>query len=423
MNYEQALKYIHGISWRGSRLGLSRTIELLEYMNNPQNKLKFIHIAGTNGKGSVSAMLASVLKEAGYKTGLYTSPYIVRFNERMQIDGVNISDDELAEITEYVSQYADKMLDPPTEFELITAVAFEYFKRNDCDIVVLETGMGGELDSTNVISTPEIAVITTIGYDHTRELGSTMELIAKAKAGIIKKNSNVVFYGENNDALKVIQKKCNARNATLKVPDFNKIKLISHTIEKLLFDFEQYKNVEISLVGEYQLKNAALVIKIVNELQNKGWKIDESAVYRGMFFAKWPARFEVLLKSPLFIFDGGHNPQGIESTIQSFQLHFPNKKAIFLIGIMADKNIENMLELIVPYAKEIITVTPDNPRSLPADKLKERIMKYDITVNDALSVADGVKNVIVNSKNDDVILAIGSLYMYREVSEAIKNEK
>ena len=210
MNYSEALSYIHSVCWKGSVPGLSRTRELLGKLGNPEQSLKFIHIAGTNGKGSTAAMLASILEEAGYTVGLYTSPFINRFNERMQVNHTCIGDEELAELTDYVRPYADSMADSPTEFELITAIAMEFFKRKHCDIVVLEVGMGGALDSTNVIDTPEVAVIAAMGFDHTRELGSTMTEIASAKAGIIKPHGDVVIYGQNPEAEAVFERVENA---------------------------------------------------------------------------------------------------------------------------------------------------------------------------------------------------------------------
>lgn len=423
MTYEEALQYIHSVSWRGSRLGLGRTRELLAKIGNPEKKLKFIHIAGTNGKGSVSAMLASVFKEAGYKTGLYTSPYILAFNERMQIDGRPISGEELAELTGYVARFADTMSDPPTEFELITVIAFEFFRRNGCDIVVLETGMGGELDSTNVIDTPELAVITTIDYDHVRELGPTMKHIASAKAGIIKQNGKVLFYGENPEAEEVIREKCAKMNASLVVPDFSEIKNKEISLEKLRFDFGTYKGVSIPLVGIYQFKNAAMVLSAIDILKNSGWRIFDDAVYAGMANVKWRGRFEVLMRSPLFISDGGHNPQGVRSAIESFQAQLPGRKAVFLLGIMADKDIDNMTSQIAPFASEYIAVAPDNPRALPAEKLKEHLLRFGKPVTVCESVYSGVKTALAHAGREGIAFALGSLYLYREVYFAVKSIK
>lgn len=421
MTYEEALKYIHSVSWRGSKLGLERTRELLEKIGNPEKKLKFIHIAGTNGKGSVSAMLASVLKEAGYKTGLNTSPYILKFNERMQINGQPIGNNELAELTGYVSKFADTMSDPPTEFELITVIAFEYFKRNGCDIVVLETGMGGELDSTNVIDAPELAVITTIDYDHVRELGPTMRDIASAKAGIIKQNGKVLFYGENPEAEAVIREKCAQVNASLAIPDFSDIKNKEISLERLRFDFGAYKGISVPLVGIYQFKNAVVALSAIDIIRNNGWRIPDEAIYKGMANVKWRGRFEVFMRRPLFISDGGHNPQGVRSAIESFQAHLPGRKAVFLLGIMADKDIDHMINQIAPVAAEFVTVTPDNPRAMPAEKLKERLLQFGKPVTACASVLSGVKTALAHAGKEGIVFALGSLYLYREVYYAVKS--
>lgn len=423
MNYDQAIDYIHRTSWRGSKLGLERTIELLGAMGNPEKKLKFIHISGTNGKGSVSAMLASVLKTAGYKTGLYTSPYIVTFNERMQINGVPIENNELAKITSYVARFADKMNDPPTEFELITAVSFEFFYRNGCDIVVLETGMGGEFDSTNVIDTPELAVITAIDLDHVRELGPTMRDIASAKAGIIKQGGQVLFYGENSQAEEVIVKKCKKMNAQLTVADFKELNIKDISTDKLTFDYKSYKNIEIPLIGTYQFKNTAFVLSALDIIIYKGRKISEQSVKEGLFNVKWPGRFEILRHNPLIISDGGHNPQGIKSAIESFKTHFPDKKAIFVIGMMADKDIERMVELIAPVASEFIAVTPNTSRAMPADELKNRVEKFGITAYSCDTVLNGLSLAVSHAGSGGIVFNIGTLYMYNEVLSAVRSLK
>ena len=222
MNYEEALNFIHSVSWKGSRPGLERTKELLLLMGNPEKKLKFVHIAGTNGKGSTASMTANILKKEGYKVGLYTSPFIFTFNERMRVDGENITDSELCEICEFVKPKTEKMADSPTEFELVTCIAFEYFYRKGCDIVVLEVGMGGELDSTNVIDSPEVAVITNIGLDHTEFLGDTVEKIAETKSKIIKENSVAVLYPSGEGVEKVIKERCKTVGADFKKAEFDK---------------------------------------------------------------------------------------------------------------------------------------------------------------------------------------------------------
>ncbi len=271
MNYEEALNYIHKVEWRGSRPGLERTFELLRRLGDPQKELKFVHVAGTNGKGSTAAMLASVLETSGYRTGLYTSPFIHRFNERMQVNGQMIGDQELADLTEYIQPFADSMEDPPTEFELITALAMVYFKRSRCQVVVLEVGMGGELDSTNVIDTPEVAVITAIGLDHTRELGDTFAKIASAKAGIIKESGDVVIYGQNPEAEEVFERTAREKHCRLYRPAYDTLRTLSRSLRGQVFDYGAYHGLRIPLLGTYQVNNAAVAITAAEVLARKGW--------------------------------------------------------------------------------------------------------------------------------------------------------
>ena len=328
MNYEEAIAYIFGKNWRGSKLGLSRTRELLSRLGNPQYALKFIHVAGTNGKGSVCAMLASILTQSGYRVGLYTSPAIRSFNERIQCNGSPIGNAELAEIVTDIRRYADAMEDRPTEFELVTAIGMEYFKRKGCDFVVLEVGLGGTLDSTNVIRTPEAAVIAAIDYDHMRELGGTMESIASAKAGIIKPCGDVIFYGNNKTAETVIAAKCAEQNAHLTVADYGSLRIQKAGIEGIIFDYRVggrlLQNLFVPLAGTYQVYNAALALTAIERLSQK-YEIREEAIYHGLAQVKWPGRFELLSKAPVFIVDGAHNPHGIRGTAQSLAQHFPGQ--------------------------------------------------------------------------------------------------
>ena len=415
MTYNEALTYIHSICWKGSRLGLGRTRELLQKLGNPEKQLKFIHIAGTNGKGSCAAMLSSILEAAGYRVGLYTSPFINRFNERMQINHQCIPDGELAELTAYIRPFADGMADPPTEFELITALAMVYFARHQCDIVVLEVGMGGELDSTNIIDVPEAAVIMAMGLDHVKELGPTMADIARAKAGIIKAGGRVVSYGGNPEADAVIAAACREKNASLRQPDFAAIVPGDFSLEGQSFSYKGWHDLRIPLVGAYQMKNAAAVLETVEVLRQRGWHISDEAVVQGLKHTRWPARFEVLRRDPVFIVDGGHNPHGIRATAESLQRLFPGKKFTFVTGVMADKDVESILGLIVPLADQFFTVRPDNPRAMSAQELAERIRAMGAKATPCESVADGVDRAVAVEGKDGVACALGSLYMSGDV--------
>ena len=415
MTYEEALSYIHSICWKGSKLGLDRTRELLGKLDDPQKELKFIHIAGTNGKGSTAAMLSSILEEAGYRVGLYTSPFINRFNERMQVNHQPIPDEELAALTEYVRPHADAMADSPTEFELITALAMVWFARQKCDIVVLEVGMGGELDSTNIIDVPEAAVIAAMGLDHVKELGPTMADIARAKAGIIKEGGRVVSYGGNLEADEVIAAVCRARNASLCQPDFSAIVPGDFSLEGQTFSYKGWCGLRIPLVGAYQMNNAAVVLETVEVLRQRGWSVSDEAVRQGLADTRWPARFEVLRRDPVFIVDGGHNPHGIRATAESLRRLFPGRKITFVTGVMADKDVEHILGLIVPLADQFFTVRPDNPRAMDAGELARRIEAMGAKATACASVRDGVDRAIQAEGPHGVACALGSLYMSGEV--------
>ncbi len=421
MNYNETLDYIHSVCWKGSRPGLERTRELLSMMGDPQDKLKCIHVAGTNGKGSVCSMLSSVLKEAGYKTGLYTSPFVRYFNERMMIDGKMISNDELAEVTEYVKQFADKMIDVPTEFELITAIGFEYFARNNCDVVVLETGMGGRLDSTNIIKTNVMSVITGIALDHTAYLGDTEGAIAKEKAGIIKEGRPVVFGGKSKEAYRAIKEVAESKNAQFYTASADSFLNVEYSLYGCKLDTDDYKELFVSLVGNYQPSNIATALKCISVLKNEGYDLCEAAVRNGMKNVYWPARFEIINKDPLMIYDGAHNPEGLRACIDSIKRFFGEKKVNIISGVMADKDVSQMLPVIAEVAHEAYTVMPNNPRSMKSEVYAEHFNSYGIKAYPFESIDDGVKAALEASKKEGrPLIALGTLYMYGDVRDALE---
>lgn len=417
-NVEEALNYIHSVSWKGSVPGLSRTRELLARIGNPQDKLKFVHIAGTNGKGSTASMLASILRAAGYRTGLYTSPYILCFNERMQVNGEMISDEELTEITEFVRPHAEAMQDHPTEFELVTAIAMEYFMRHNCEIVSLEVGMGGEWDSTNVISVPEASVICNIGLDHTDVLGATLEEIAAAKAGIIKGGDAIIYRGRES-VERVFEDTCEKTDTRLHKADFDGIRLHRADFSGQCFDLGARKALEIPLLGEHQLKNAAVVIATVDALTQKGWKITEEQLRAGLKTVAWPGRFELLRKKPVFFVDGGHNPQCMAALAKNLEQYLAGRRLIALTGVMADKDYLDMYRMTEQYFSAFVTVTPNNPRALPAQRLAEMLAGFGKPVTACASVEDGVKTAIAMADGEgDAVVAFGSLYMVGDIRTA-----
>ena len=419
MNANEAIAYIHSVCWKGSIPGLGRTQELLRRMGNPEKELKFVHIAGTNGKGSTAAMTASILRKAGYRTGLYTSPYIYRFHERMQVDGQEISDEDLAAITEYVKPLADAMEVSPTEFELVSCIAFEYFKRKQCDIVVLEVGMGGAMDSTNVIEVPEVAVITNIGLDHTEYLGDTLEKIAETKAGIFKEGGHAVVYRGTPGVEAVFERVCAERHVSLKKADFDGLRSVSHSLEGQVFDCGARKNLFLPLLGDHQLHNAAVVLSVADTLIEEGWKISEENIRDGLRDVRWPGRFDIMRRDPLFIIDGGHNPQCIEALVKNIQDYLPGQKLVVLTGVLADKDYVDMYQPVMPYVKQFICVTPPNPRKLDADKLAAYLESTGIPAAPYAEIADGVKAAIEAAGKDGVVLCFGSLYMIGSIKDAL----
>ena len=420
MTPEEALSYIHSVCWKGSIPGLSRTRELLEKMGNPQNQLQFVHIAGTNGKGSTAAMTASILRKAGYCTGLYTSPYIFRFHERMQVDGQCISDEELAEITEFVKPLAESMEDHPTEFELVTCIAMEYFKRHHCDVVSLEVGMGGELDSTNVIQSPLVAVLTNIGLDHTEFLGDTLEKICETKSKIIKPGTIAVTYREKPSVEAVIDARCKEVGAKWMPADFDSIHLVSASLEGQVFDWGPYLGIHLPLLGKHQLYNAAVVLTIVKALRERGLTISDEAMREGIASVSWPGRFELVARNPLFIVDGGHNPQCIEALVNNVRDYLGGKRLTILTGVLADKDYGDMYQDMAQYAAEFVTVTPPNPRALPAQELKAYLERFGKPVTACDTVAEGVALAKKLAGADGVVLAYGSLYMVGDIEAAAR---
>ena len=421
MNAEQAIAYIHSVCWKGSIPGLGRTQELLEKMGNPEKKLKFVHIAGTNGKGSTAAMTASILRKAGYRTGLYTSPYIYRFHERIQVDGVEISDEDLAEITEYVKPLADSMAQSPTEFELVCCIAFEYFYRKKCDIVVLEVGMGGAWDATNVIEVPEVAVITNIGLDHTEYLGDTVEKIAETKSGIFKPHGHGVVYRSTPSVEAVYERVCAERDVSLRKADFEGLVLKAHTLEGQVFDCGSRKNLVLPLLGDHQLHNASVVLSIADTLIGEGWKISEQNIYDGIRDVRWPGRFDIVCRKPLFIIDGGHNPQCIEALVKNIRDYLAGKKVVALTGVLADKDYADMYKPVMPLVDRFVCITPPNPRKLEAEQLARYLRQVGAQAQASESILDGVKKAMELAGKDGVVLCFGSLYSIGGIRDALKD--
>ena len=437
------IAYINTPRWQASRLGLERIRELLERLGRPQDRLKFVHVAGTNGKGSICAYLASILGAAGYRTGMFTSPYIERFEERIRVDGVMISPDELRDVTLAVREHAEAMAeekgDHPTEFELMTAVALEHFARCGCDIVVLEVGLGGRLDSTNVIDAPEACVIARIGLDHTALLGNTLAAIAGEKAGIIKEGSAVVSWPQEPEAMAVIEHAAAEHGCELRMPDFAQleegaVKWEDGASPFRPFSYKEWADLRTGILGSYQPQNATVALEAVDVLRGRGWRIPDEAVRAGVAQTRWPGRFEIVEggSSPdrfAIVVDGGHNPQGARALADSLAEVFPGRKPVFVIGVLEDKDYPRMLEDMLPLGSAFVCVIPDNPRALPAHKLARAIrwtgqdlLGCSACVNPVVArdFEDAIRRARELAGPDGLICAFGSLYSVAALKEAVR---
>ena len=414
---EKNEKYLDKLRLIGSRFGTDCEKELLSLLGNPQDKLRFIHVAGTNGKGSFCSMMSSVLQKQGYKVGLYTSPYIVVFNDRIRVNGLPIAEDDINDLFERVRQKADTMKTPPSSFDFITAAAFLWFYETKCDVVVLEVGLGGRYDSTNVIKNSLLSVITGIAFDHTEILGDTIEKIAWEKAGIIKENCPALYGGNDEKALNVIKNECEEKHSELTVKNPDSLKILSTTLDGTEFEFNG-KEYFIRLLGLYQPANAATVLAAIDVLRKHGFEISETAVKDGLSSAVWQARFEKIADEPVMLYDGGHNPQGVRAAVESVRAYFGDKKINLLVGILADKAHGEMAEELAKIADRMICIAPPSPRALPAEALAEEFCEAGANARAANSIKEGVKIALSYKKP---VLVIGSLYSYNDVSESVRN--
>lgn len=427
MNYKEARVYLDEVSKYGSVLGLESMRELLRRLGDPQNELKFIHISGTNGKGSVLAYLSTILSGAGYRTGRYISPTLFSYRERIQVDGEYIEKESLARHVTAIAAAAEDMqkagLPSPTVFEIETALAFLYFKEKCCDIVTLEVGCGGLLDATNVITTTLMEVIASISMDHTDLLGDTLAKIAAQKAGIIKPDTMVVSAQQKSEAAQVIEDTCKEQHCTLQMVDESKISNVHYGAEGQTFSYKTWENVAISLAGSYQIKNAALALEGVEALRKLGYALSDQQVREGLLHTAWRGRFTTLRRDPTVIIDGAHNPAAALELKESLERYFPGKTLYFVMGMFKDKDYAQVIDLTAPLARHIITVeTPGNPRAMPARELAEAVGKVNPSVEWADSVAHGVEKALAMAGKEDAVIVFGSLSFLGEAADAV-NEK
>ena len=421
MDWNEAIALLHGANWKHTKIGLERMRDFMHALGDPQEKLRYVHIAGTNGKGSSCVMTQSILTAAGFRTGLYISPHLDQFNERLSIDGQMISDADLRRLAARVRAAAETLGEEPTDFEMITAMAFCWFEEQRCDLVVLEVGMGGRLDATNVISSPEVCAIMHIGLDHTEFLGDTVEKVAAEKAGILKPGADCVLYHQLPGVMEVVQKRFADMNpdaaAHLVTTDPTAFNARARSIDGQVFDYRKRRNLRIQLLGNYQMENAMAVLDIIDCLIRRGFSISENAIRTGLARAVWPGRFELLSRAPLLIVDGAHNPNGVEALVDTIRAYFPDQKINFVMGVMKDKDYHTMLRLIAPYAARFITELPDAHRALRPEALKSEIREYfDGPVETADSVTAAVQRAMELAEGTEAItICFGSLYQVADI--------
>lgn len=421
MTYDEAIEFIHSVGRFKTTTGLSRIQNLLEALGNPQEQIRCIHVAGTNGKGSVCAMLESVLRHAGYRTGLFTSPFIRHFEERIRVNGECIPEEDLAQITAQVRSAAEQMEEMPCEFELITAIGFLYFCRQKVDVVVLEVGLGGRFDATNVIKQPLLSVITGIDFDHTELLGNSIQAIAAEKAGIIKENCPCLYGGSDSSACRTIGTIAKLRNAPFHTVDRTEFRISEQTLDGTIFDFRTLHDLKIPLLGSFQPHNATIVLTALELIGEQGYSVTESQIRKGLSKVQWQARFELISRDPVVIFDGGHNPQGVGAAVDGMNLYFPEQKVNLLTGVMSDKGYDEMIEKLKPITEHAFTVCTGGVRALSAQGYAEsfRLHKVDATAYE--TVEDGVRAAITAAReNGSPVLCLGSLYLYRDISDAVE---
>lgn len=414
MKYIEAMEYMARIKQYGMVPGLESIRALCERLDNPQRKLPLVHVAGTNGKGSVSTFLASVLQWGGYRVGRFLSPALFDYREEIQVNGNCITKKAVCRYLEQLKAVCQGMVEEglphPTYFEVETAMAFLYFQEKKCDIVVLETGMGGLLDATNVVEDTKLAVLTSISRDHMSFLGNTLAEIAAQKAGILKKGCAVVALKQAQEAMDVIEKRANALGCSLTFAPANLVRRVHYGLEKQWFDYGERKRLEISLAGQYQIENAVLAVEALDKLGKSGFPVTEEKLRKGLLEAKWPGRFTVLGKKPFFIADGAHNEDAARRLVQSLDFYFPGRRMIYIMGMLRDKEYEKVIALTHSLADQIITVTtPNNPRALSAYELAQAVAKVHprVTALDSLEEAVEMSGLLAGGK--DVIVAFGSL--------------
>jgi dihydrofolate synthase/folylpolyglutamate synthase len=428
MNYEESIEFIHSTYKFGSKLGLENITRLTELLGNPQDTYKIIHVAGTNGKGSTSNMIHDVLMASGYKTGLFISPFLEEFTERIQVNKRHIDKESLAKITSLVKEKIAVMLQEgynhPTEFEVVTAIGFKYFQEQNIDFLVLEVGMGGRFDATNVVKNTLVSVITSISFDHMEYLGDTLEKIAFEKAGIIKENSRVVIYPQGENVVKAIQDVADGKNSKVYLVDKNNIEktrgnLTGQWFNYLKKDVFNLTEAKMNFLGEHQLYNVLTALCALEIVKTSGYNITEESIKEGLLTCRFAGRFEILREKPVIVLDGGHNINGIEYFSKAVKENFKENKITLFFGMLKDKNPEEVLPFIIPLCKKVYTLTPNNPRAMKSEDLSALIRKHYEIEATPLEKYEETIPLLQNADKDDIIAFVGSLYMIGDIRQLI----
>ncbi|MCP1109810.1 dihydrofolate synthase/folylpolyglutamate synthase [Lachnospiraceae bacterium PM6-15] len=427
MNYQEGMAFLEGIAKSGSVLGLSSIKSLLFELENPEADTPCIHIAGTNGKGSTLAFISTILTTTGYQVGRYVSPTVFSYRERFQIDGVQISQERLLPLIIQVQaaflRLEQKGLPLPTIFEVETAIAFLYFKEEHCDFAVIETGLGGDLDATNVISRPLLSVITPISRDHTDFLGQTLTAISEKKAGIIKEGCPVVCGPQEPEARKVLERVAKEKGAFLTFVDEEEMTAITYGPSVQRFSYGGYQELEIQLGGAYQITNGATALRSILVLREQGIKVSDEALREGLVRTAWPGRFSAIAHNPLVIIDGAHNQAAAKELAASLKFYFTNKRIIYIMGVLKDKDYREIIAATYSLAESIITVTPPGDRGFPAEALAQTVREYTDQVKTAPSVAAALASALSEARENDVIVAFGSLSYLGELTTLVEEQK
>lgn len=428
MDYQQSRAYVKDADqYAGGALDLTNIKELMNRLGNPQDRLKYVHVAGTNGKGSVIAYLYTTLSDAGYRVGRYISPSVYSYREKMEVDGRAVSREAFAGYITRVAAAIEEMtaegLAHPTPFEIETAVAFLFFAEEKCDLVILEVGMGGDLDATNIIKNTVLAVLVPISMDHQAFLGNTLAEIAQKKAGIIKPGCSVVTVGQQPETMEVIRNVCQEKGADLTETDLNSIKALKEDFAGQILEYRE-ETYKISLAGSYQTENAALALEALEVLNHKGYPTTVEQRKKGLEETKWNGRLTIIHRNPLFIVDGAHNPAAADMLEDSVRKYFKGRKMYFIMGVFRDKDYSYIIRKLCPYAEQIVTIeTPHNPRALPAQELAEAVRACNPHVQAAENIQDAVNKVFAMAEREDLILSFGSLSFIGEITTIVKNRE